>query len=214
MPRILSNKQILDFREQGFCSPIRIADSKTAQNALASILRHSQLSPTELNEVTSPHLQFPEIGNFVYCDRILAIFVDLFGAAYKCVGAQFFNKMRNSEEFVSWHQDGVYWGLHSLHSITLWMAFSKTDTANGCLQVCRNSPTEIIPHSEYKSDNNLVSRGQVISRDIENTDIIALNLDPGEASLHSSTVIHGSLPNKSESDRLGIAIRYVPAKTN
>jgi non-haem Fe2+, alpha-ketoglutarate-dependent halogenase len=66
------------------------------------------------------------------------------------------------------------------------------------------------PHRDTFSANNLLSRGQEIMVEVDESKAVELPLQPGEMSLHHVRLIHGSAPNPSAKRRIGFAIRYVP----
>ncbi len=66
------------------------------------------------------------------------------------------------------------------------------------------------PHRDTFATDNLLSRGQEISVDVDESKAAMLQLAAGEMSLHHVRLIHGSDPNPSDDRRIGFAIRYVP----
>ena len=67
----------------------------------------------------------------------------------------------------------------------------------------------ILPHKDTYSDLNLLSRGQEVQVDVQPDDKTAIELRPGQMSLHHGLTIHGSGPNRSDDRRIGFAIRYL-----
>ena len=55
----------------------------------------------------------------------------------------------------------------------------------------------------------MLSRGQVIKGNIDESKSIIVNLNPGEMSLHHGKLYHSSERNKSNKKRIGLAIRYI-----
>jgi len=81
---------------------------------------------------------------------------------------------------------------------------------SGCMRMIPGSHQwDTTAHHETFDDDNLLSRGQVMQRDINESDAVDLALKPGEISLHHVNVAHASEPNRSNDSRIGIAIRYV-----
>lgn len=58
--------------------------------------------------------------------------------------------------------------------------------------------------------DNLLSRGQEIAVEIDNSKAVDVVLSPGEMSLHHVMLVHGSEPNAAADRRIGFAIRYLP----
>ena len=69
---------------------------------------------------------------------------------------------------------------------------------------------EQIPHRDTYSKNNLLTRGQEVAVEVDESKGVTLELEPGEMSLHHVRIIHGSPPNHSDTRRIGFAIRYIP----
>ena len=56
----------------------------------------------------------------------------------------------------------------------------------------------------------LLTRGQEIVVEVDQSKAVRLDLEPGEISLHHVRLVHGSPPNTSTDRRIGFAIRYIP----
>ena len=82
---------------------------------------------------------------------------------------------------------------------------SKT-AACGCAGLHR---LDIVEHRDTFAEQNLLSRGQEIAVEIDESAAVDVVLDPGEFSLHHGRMFHASNPNKSSQRRIGLAIRYI-----
>jgi ectoine hydroxylase-related dioxygenase (phytanoyl-CoA dioxygenase family) len=67
----------------------------------------------------------------------------------------------------------------------------------------------LLPQRETYGPDNMLSRGQEIAVDVDESKAVDLILRPGEFSLHHIAIVHGSGPNSSGGPRIGLAIRYV-----
>jgi ectoine hydroxylase-related dioxygenase (phytanoyl-CoA dioxygenase family) len=67
-----------------------------------------------------------------------------------------------------------------------------------------------IPHRDTFAKNNLLTRGQEVAVEVDASKAVAIELQPGEMSLHHVRLVHGSPPNPSNDRRIGFAIRYIP----
>ena len=72
--------------------------------------------------------------------------------------------------------------------------------------------SEVVPHRDTFAADNLLSRGQEISVEVDEGKAVTLELEPGQMSLHHVKLIHGSEPNPSDKRRIGLAIRYIPTR--
>ena len=58
----------------------------------------------------------------------------------------------------------------------------------------------------------MLSRGQSIREAVDEAAAIPITLQPGQFSLHHTMVLHASRPNRSDADRIGIGISYIPSR--
>ena len=64
-------------------------------------------------------------------------------------------------------------------------------------------------HEDTFSENNLLTRGQEIAVDVNESEAVAAALSAGQASMHHGLLFHSSDPNKTDHRRIGSAIRYI-----
>jgi len=124
-------------------------------------------------------------------------------------GSDWFVKFARDAAFISWHQDGAYWGLNPPKVTTAWIALSPSTLESGCMQVMSGTQKTQLPQRETYALDNALSRGQEIALDVDESKAVALCLAPGEMSLHHIGIAHGSKANKSDYPRIGIAVRYI-----
>ena len=98
--------------------------------------------------------------------------------------------------------------------MTVWLAITSSKKESGC--VCFLPKTHLkkqMEHTQTEEKNNMLSLGQTVT-DSEYVkrylpDLVYAELDPGQASFHSSYLIHASGPNETDKPRIGFAIRYI-----
>src|SRR5215468_11246101 len=142
--------------------------------------------------------------------RILDAIEDILGPDILCWSTSFFIKEPRDPGFVSWHQDATYWGLSEPEVITAWVAFTPSNRANGCMRVIPGSHRAQLKHVDTFAKDNLLTRGQEIAAEVDESQAVDIVLSPGQFSLHHVLLIHGSDPNPSDDRRIGFAIRYIP----
>ena len=169
---------------------------------------HGGRLPARLNQ--KPHLLFTWLDALIRHPRILDPVEDLLGPDLLCWGAQFFAKDPGDPSYVSWHQDGTYWGLSSPDVVTAWVAFTPSTLESGCMQVVPGTQARQVAHVDTFAKENLLSRGQEIAVSVRDDEKVAVQLAPGQMSLHHVLLFHGSEPNRATHRRIGLAIRYVP----
>lgn len=124
--------------------------------------------------------------------------------------AQVFPKTARDPGYISMHQDGTYWGLEGGDVTTAWIALTASTKENGCMRLLPASHRyAILPHSDTFAANNLLTRGQVVQAEYDERDVVDVELEPGQMSLHHVWAIHGSHSNRSDGPRIGFATRYM-----
>jgi non-haem Fe2+, alpha-ketoglutarate-dependent halogenase len=208
----MSADAVRQFNDQGYYAPIRAATGDEAAR-LRSRLEAFEASNSGLTGGlrNKPHLLFTWLDELVRHPGVLDAVEQIIGPNILAWGSSFFIKEPRNPSFVSWHQDSTYWGLEPPDIVTAWVALSESTHENGAMRVIPGShKLDQAPHRDTFSANNLLSRGQEIMVEVDESKAVELPLQPGEMSLHHVRLIHGSEPNPSAKRRIGFAIRYVP----
>ena len=160
------------------------------------------------------HLLFKWVDDLMRHSKILDAVEDLIGPDILCWNTLFWIKEAGSESFVSWHQDLRYWGLDTNDLVTVWVALSPATLESGCMHVLPGSHQgDLLPHKDGYEPDNLLTRGQEIAVEVDESKTVAMPLQPGEISLHNVRLAHASSPNRSEDRRIGISLHYMPTRT-
>ena len=69
----------------------------------------------------------------------------------------------------------------------------------------------LLNHVNIRDDSNLVRRGEQVEV-VDESQAVDVVLQPGEISMHHSTIVHGSNPNTSDEPRIGFIVRFVTNK--
>jgi chlorinating enzyme len=211
MPRL--SPEALDFyHEHGYYAPIPVISAAQAAG-LRRRLEAYEAGPQTIEGGlrNKSHLLFTWLDELIRNENILDAVESILGPNILCWGSSFFIKEARNPAFVSWHQDSTYWGLDPADIVTAWVALSDSDLENGAMRVIPGTHKSAqLAHRDTFSENNLLSRGQEIAVDVNESEAKALVLRPGEMSLHHVRLVHGSEPNPSARRRIGFAIRYLP----
>lgn len=158
----------------------------------------------------NPDRLLPSFDDLVCHPRLIDAVAQILGPDLLVWNAGMFTKEANSPHYVSWHQDLTYWGLSEAEEVTAWVALSASTLASGCMQFIPGSHRQnIVAHTDSFADDNLLTRGQEIAVDVDESKAINVLLKPGQASLHHGHLFHASGPNQTDDRRLGFAIRYI-----
>jgi non-haem Fe2+, alpha-ketoglutarate-dependent halogenase len=159
---------------------------------------------------TDTHFVFEWVDALTREPGILDAVERVLGPNLLAWNTSWFVKFPGDRAFVSWHQDGAYWGLSPMEVATAWVALGPVTPENGCMRVVPGSHTKThLPQRDTFADNNVLSRGQEITVAVDEARAVNLALQPGQISLHHLWIVHGSNANQSEEPRIGLAIRYV-----
>jgi non-haem Fe2+, alpha-ketoglutarate-dependent halogenase len=212
MPKLLSAEVVARYRRDGFYFPLDILSPEETAGYRARLESFERRSggPISGGLRHKSHLLFPWLNELIRHPRILDAAEDVLGPDLLCWSSSFFIKEPGDPGFVSWHQDATYWGLDKPDVMTVWVAFTPANLVNGCMKMIPGSQARQVPHRDTFDKDNLLTRGQEIAVEVDEDEAVAIELEPGQASLHHVLMWHGSAPNKSRDRRIGYAIRYVP----
>jgi non-heme Fe2+,alpha-ketoglutarate-dependent halogenase len=212
MSKKLKTDEVERYRRDGILFPVDVFPPDEAAGLLrrfeASERDHGGRLAGRSNQ--KPHLLYPWMDEVVRHPAILDAVEDVLGPDIFCWGSQFFTKNARDESYVSWHQDGTYWGLSSPDVVTAWVALTPSLPENGCMRVIPATHNKQVPHADTFAESNLLSRGQEIAVEVDLAQAVDVILQPGQMSLHHVLIFHGSEQNASDMRRVGFAIRYVP----
>jgi non-haem Fe2+, alpha-ketoglutarate-dependent halogenase len=217
MPKILTQEQIDTYWRDGCVFPIRVISEADAARIRARLEDFEDRTggPLKGDLRHKSHLLFSWLGDLVRRDRIVDAIEDLYGPNLLCWTTNFFIKEANNPAFVSWHQDSTYWGLDRPDVVTAWVALTPSNRSNGAMGFIPGTHTsDQIPHRDTFARNNLLTRGQEVAVEVDESKAVAIELEPGEMSLHHVRLVHGSPPNPSNDRRIGFAIRYIPTSVS
>jgi len=213
MPKLLTHEQIEQFLRDGCVFPIRVMPEAEALAIRSRLEAYEARSggPLQGDLRHKTHLLFPWLGDLVRNGRIVDAIEDLYGPNILCWTTNFFIKEANNPAFVSWHQDSTYWGLNKPDVVTAWVAFTPSNRANGAMAYIPGTHlSDQLAHRDTFAKNNLLTRGQEVAVDVDESKAVTIELAPGEISLHHVRLVHGSPANPSNDRRIGFAIRYIP----
>lgn len=212
MNKILSDTQVQHYRQDGFVSPIAVMDSSTASQYRQRFEQYEAANDGwyELSKGQKLYLLQTWAAELACNETVLDAVQDVLGDNIFVWGLSLFVKDGQSPDYVSWHQDSTYWGLSDPDVVTAWFALSEANEINGCMKMLPGSHlNDQLEHHDTLHKNNLLTRGQEVSVDVDENQATLLPLKPGEVSLHHIRTVHASEPNRSQQRRIGVAVRYI-----
>jgi hypothetical protein len=215
MRQALTKDQLEEYQEQGFLFPLPVLSDSETRILLTKLEQLESRLGGRLGARVNrkPHLLLTWLNELIRDARILDPVEAILGPNILCWGSGFFIKNARDPARVTWHQDSTYWGLSKPDIVTAWVALTPSTADNGCMRVIPRTHTlRQLPHRDTFAADNLLSRGQEIAVEVEESRAVDVVLAPGQMSLHHVLLVHGSEPNSSEHRRVGFAIRYLPTE--
>ncbi|MBO89166.1 MAG: phytanoyl-CoA dioxygenase [Rickettsiales bacterium] len=208
----LTDEQVDAYHRDGVVYPISVMSREEARKCRSALETFECAHPEYLDggRRQKLHLVQTWMADVVRRPEILDAVEDILGPDILCWQTSLFIKEAGDPGFVSWHQDGNYWGLSSQEVVTAWLALSPSSVESGCMKMMPGSHRwASIEHKDTFDKDNLLTRGQVMKHDIDEDQAIDIIVEPGEISLHHVNIAHASAPNRSDDRRIGLALRYV-----
>jgi hypothetical protein len=216
----LSDAEIARFHEEGLVIPDYRIPGEMLGRMRAEvddlIARHPDVRPELLSGAHNPWGQSAKIvgswGWLEFCRfaEIVDMVEQLIGPDIILWGSQLFCKPAGHGMAVPWHQDGQYWPIDPLATVTVRIAVEDSLPENGCMRYIPGSHTsrDVVAH-EIVEASNVAIKQQVADLDesLARDDV----LHAGQISIHDVYLIHGSSGNRSDKRRSDYAIRYMPA---
>ena len=209
----LSNAQVDQYRRDGFVFPVAAMSRHEAQGYLGRLeaieARYRERMDVSPYLRGNPHYVLPMAAELIHRTAILDAVESVLGPDLLVWSSTFFIKEPRSEDHITWHQDLHYWGLDAEDEVTAWLALTPTTSENGCMRFLPGSHLENLEHRDTFAEDNMLSRGQVLVAEVNESDAVEVLLEPGQMSLHHGRLAHASSPNHSNGRRIGIAIRFL-----
>lgn len=213
-PRVLSRAQIEQYNEQGFIASIDVFSASEIGAVRAyvdDLLARAMQAGWGNYELTNWHKYCRGIWDLVTDRRIVDIVADLLGDSVVLRHSHFFAKLPGDGKQVSWHQDASYWPLSRSRVVSAWLAVDEV--------AADNAPMKVIPGSHRLNQlafaNSAPEERNVLNQTVPQAGRfgtpVPLLLRPGQISLHSDWILHGSDVNGSNRRRCGLAMRYLSA---
>ncbi|MGH1493803.1 MAG: phytanoyl-CoA dioxygenase family protein [Acidimicrobiales bacterium] len=212
----LTTDEIERFDRDGVLVPRCRLASEDVADLVASLDAHVAAS-TRRNVDFVPNIldHEPDWIRFALLDEILGPVRDLIGDDVILWGSGLFCKAAESGRATPWHQDGQYWPIRPLATVTAWIAIDPVDQGNGCLRVIPGSHRGKTLHDHTRNDSkDLILNQELSAEQRGQTPPLDLVLEPGQFSLHDVYMIHGANPNTSGRRRGALAFRFMPATSH
>lgn len=139
--------------------------------------------------------------------QILDSVEGVLGENFYLATSEFITKPPHSRKVVPWHQDSYYWSSATNSTVTVWLAFSDVDEANGAMKVIPGTHRAGVIKHRIADEHSILSF-ELEQGSFNEADAVSMILPAGHMSMHTETLIHGSGPNESDRWRIGLVMRY------
>ncbi len=162
------------------------------------------------DELNVPHFEDSRLLEFLLSDEALDLVEPIIGPNIGLWSSHFISKDPYTGRPTPWHEDSAYWeGRVSSYDkiVTIWLALDRSTRENGCMRVIPGT------HNNGFSEYETVDRPGAYSFDqqikqVDESQAVYFELEPGECSLHDARIIHGAQANTSPLRRCGYTMRY------
>lgn len=165
-----------------------------------------------------PHFTHPRLFEWLFDGEVLDLVQPILGPDIALFSSHFICKPKGNGKRVPWHEDSSYWlgMIDPMEVVTVWLAIDPSRRENGCMQVIpRTHNTGRLGFSDYDDVDPAknVFKTEITKSQRDESRAVAIELEPGQCSLHDGRIIHGSEPNTSSLRRCGYTMRFISAKT-
>lgn len=213
MAKILSDAAISQLKDDGFHFPIPCISEAQATDYRQQLEAFEAANGGALTGAHrfKTHLLFKWLADLIRQPQILDKVEGLIGPNILCWTTHWFIKEADSPNYVSWHQDNNYWGLDTKDLVSVWVALSPATVASGCMRMLPGSHLQpTMPHVDTSAEHNMLTRGQTIDVEIDESLAVDIELRTGDAALFAYEIAHASPPNTTDDRRIAVVLRYIP----
>ena len=210
MPKILTERQVRDFEEQGYLSPVRAMSAERARHYRDRFEALEARFPGDMKKMkTKSHLLCPWVLEIAEDPHILDVFEDLIGPDIRCWSMAWRVKKADGETMAGWHQDSVYGS--PIPVVLGALALSDCGARQGCLRGIPGSHRwGHLRHEESDDPKSILARGQYIVDPFDESKAVDFALAPGEMALFHNSIVHGSAVNAGPDRRFLLLVEMVP----
>jgi non-heme Fe2+,alpha-ketoglutarate-dependent halogenase len=214
LPKALSQAQVDQYHRDGYLCPVQIIPPDEAASCRQRLEAIEEMLGGRFKGThrTKFYLRYRWAYELATTPVMLDAAEDLIGPNILLYHNTSWLKKAGDQAYVSWHQDNNYIGVEPCEMLSFWIALTPSTVKNGCMQVLPGTHRDgqLPTGTPDLSKNNMLPSGLVANHDLSKTKPVALELAPGEASIHHAYTVHGSQANLSDQRRMGVTFLYFP----
>ena len=209
------------YRDNGFLVPdYRLADRALQRMRTAYDKLLADNPDIASDFMLGPHLEQPGAQGvrgsrqwltFATQTEVLDIAEQLVGENLILWGTTIFGKPARTGKATPWHQDGDYYPISPLETLTVWVALDDAGPDNGCMRFIPGSHKSRTTFSHHWEEDDGLTINQVCdAQNFDEASAVDLVLEAGQMSFHDVYMIHSSRANTSGKRRAAFVIRIMP----
>ena len=216
MQAALTPEELKRYRDDGIIIPrvgLGIDAVAALRHKLDSFLSEQGITDADyVSDIIERDPSWLKIGSM---PEILDAVEKIIGEDIIIWGSALFCKAGKGGRATPWHQDGHYWPIRPLETVTAWIAIDDVNSENSCLRVIPGSHRDRVSYSHDVDNSDQIILNQVLkSEHLQSAPPRDIELAPGKFSIHDVYLIHGANPNNSGKRRAGLVFRYIPASSH
>ncbi|MCR9255695.1 MAG: phytanoyl-CoA dioxygenase family protein [Alphaproteobacteria bacterium] len=220
----LSASELETFRDKGWVVPDYrlpadlVAEMRAEYDALLARNSHIasdiMLAPHQTDGGSQGVIGSQKWFDFATHPDLLDIAGQLIGDDIILWGTTIFGKPAHNGKETPWHQDGEYYPIRPLETLTIWIPLDDVTPENGPMRFIPGSHKahELFSHSWVAGDDKTIN----LVCDADHFDEATaedLILEAGQVSFHDVYMIHGSRANRTDRRRAAFIVRLMPASS-
>ncbi|MGH6953980.1 MAG: phytanoyl-CoA dioxygenase family protein [Alphaproteobacteria bacterium] len=209
---ILSVDQIERYHRDGFVIGPKVLDGERLATLRSEIAHVVQTLPAgnRPENTRNPHERSATFLDLCLDGPIVDAAEQLLGESGLLMwGTYGFAKPAHDGLPVDWHQDGRYYPLQPMATVSAWLALDDSRRENGCLEMIPGShrARRFLPHVMHENWGRDTALPLAVA-EADAAGAVALEMEAGQFEIHDPYTVHGSRPNRSDQARWGIQIIY------
>lgn len=171
------------------------------KNEMSGVTKPAQKNQMEL---VRPSLLSHCLQKSAVFNTCRTIAEDYFGGRAHYLFDHAIYKMPFNDTVTPWHQDQAYLGPNVvIPSLHFWIPFQDTTAHNGAMQFIKNSHSQLLQHRPAYEQSHIL---KVMEDPSDN--IYSMDINRGDASIHTNLTLHSATSNKSEQTRKAWIIHF------
>ena len=221
----LSDAQIDIYREKGYLVPdYQLPDDLLEEMRFEYNKLLESNAHLKSDFLLGPHLQKPGsqgvMGSKKWFDfathpDLMEMAAQLIGEDIVLWGTTIFGKPAKSGKGTPWHQDGDYYPIRPLETMTIWIALDDVTGENGPMRFIPGSHKCKRSYSHHRLERDSLTIFDVCDDEhFDESQAEDLIIKAGQVSYHDVYMIHGSAPNTTDHRRAAFVVRLMPASSH